>query len=242
MANDIELRRRLSSLNLAPTFVNILEICTQERWINKIDDLRKLLEGILPFYHNLRAYAPFIHIAQLNGLYLDHPREGVIDWPFEVLKEGYDHELWLELNTVYYGGIRSADIEGAKMMNDWLDNVRRYPEDAFSRSEYSNIARQCIKNGMSTISVDLSCGKGLDWSLIEFHLEVHASYLRILKMNRSAKPPKFKVNDWADLFNLSYVQPGMKYLTFEKQTRGWRQSVQGNSVLENYFMNHSALI
>lgn len=65
------------------------------------------------------------------------------------------------------------------------------------------------------------------WEKLEFFLYTWESYFKILEIEKR----RFDKNDWGDLFNLVYVQPGFKYWTLEKK---WNTIFKENDRLSKY--------
>jgi len=71
-----------------------------------------------------------------------------------------------------------------------------------------------------------------NWNQVECFIHTWEKYFKLLESENR----KFDRNDWADLFNLVYVQPGFKYWTFEKK---WNYILKEDKLLKNYFYNQN---
>jgi hypothetical protein len=71
-----------------------------------------------------------------------------------------------------------------------------------------------------------------NWIKVNFFIGVWEKYFKLLESENR----KFDRNDWADLFNLVYVQPGYKYWTFEKK---WKNIFKNDSGLKSYLYEYN---
>lgn len=69
-----------------------------------------------------------------------------------------------------------------------------------------------------------------NWSKLDFFMRTWDIYTRKLDLQKDMKLDK---NDFADLFNLVYVQPGFKYTTLERK---WVSIFKQDPILAKYFI------
>jgi hypothetical protein len=71
-----------------------------------------------------------------------------------------------------------------------------------------------------------------NWIQLTCFIGVWEKYFKLLESENR----KFDRNDWADLFNLVYVQPGFKYWTFENK---WKNIIRNDHNLKHYFFEQN---
>lgn len=73
------------------------------------------------------------------------------------------------------------------------------------------------------------------WEQLKFFLLTFDKYFLMLEIEHDRK---FDKNDWGDLLNLVYVQPGSKYWTSEKK---WNNLFKSDKTLSNYIFDYNSL-
>ncbi|UWX56480.1 hypothetical protein NYZ99_09995 [Maribacter litopenaei] len=135
-------------------------------------------------------------------------------------------------------GQRTITKELAEIGNQDLIELRKNINTSIGKKEHlkidgSEINRQMFKSFINdyteTRKYSVDWDK-FDWTKIELFMIVTESYFKKLE---TTKGMKIQPNDIVDWFNLLYVQPDDKYLTFEKR---WRNFIMSNEESKKYLL------
>lgn len=110
-----------------------------------------------------------------------------------------------EMLMISLEGIRTIDREVLK--------TKQATKQKFWKADYSYLAKEIAKDLIkSTSQTGYQISDAFNWGQVELFISVFEQYIKdYIISNR-----KMQSNDWYDLWNLVYVQPGDKYYTYEK--------------------------
>ncbi len=229
--------------SLIGTSVNIIEISKTPNLISDTELVISAVKSMYSFNHAIMAHNPIEHlIAIFNPEYIPEwkveerllrgfsilmninpkeiPPENLIDTEKQInLLDKADQELLDSVNV----NLSSIKLKIKKIGKknyrkvDFTESWKQYFSDLVL--EYS------LKYYQKEIKLDVNSKL---WNDVEFFLYTWESYF---KNNIEIGNWKLNKNDWGDLFNLIYVQPGFKYWTEEKK---WKRIFKENNKLRKY--------
>jgi hypothetical protein len=237
---------KLQSLQLIGTSVNIIEFSTSPNLINNIELVINAIRAFTNYHHQIIITNPFEYlIALFNEDYIPSTKAE------ETLLQGFNILLNMDVAKIPNENI----IEAKKRVNRILSiqqniidkiNIGLPPirekikklegKKKHHKIDFSTIWKQFISELISDYSkksnekeykIEIHDTK---WGFLELFIHTWESYFKILEIEKR----RFDKNDWADLFNLVYVQPGYKYWTSEKK---WNKIFEGNNRLNKYKYN-----
>lgn len=208
----------LSERKIIGTAVSITELATTKNLIDKPDLVRSAIQSMMT-YEDVIEDSPLIHLAKLAVPEYKYDSKKALESILEgtkmiangssVLPEKKDEFIvWLE-------NARQSAQAATKFTKETLVEIRNRIKDkkAHRKEDVTEGNRQFISaliNRATEGKVDLS---RFDWRIVELFDKVLSWYFQQLELGAI----EIQENDWNDLFLLVYVQPGMKYLTYESR-------------------------
>lgn len=205
---------------------------------NAVRSLFQFCSGIIsvdPFYYFLRNSLDRFDLEKsllsknMNRTFneflnMDFSENRIIpqDTALQVIKESREHR---EIRVQYAEFLNSILPEKRKKINLEIG------KDEYLNRDQSEFIKDLVYKWTSNYLKTKNDSVGLDelnWSSIELFLNVTENFYKKLD---TTKDMKFKPNDVTDWLNLLYVEPGMKYLTFEKK---WRTLILDDPKTKDY--------
>lgn len=218
LGQDSQLLNKVKGKKIAPSFVNIYELSKTENIIDKEELTRKAIQSLFYFQHNSIFEPPFIYIAQLLHHFTFNPEKEIGDFlnftsrfaKGACIKEEDKEEFRKILKE------KSKSLETAA--NVFNEQARKIEEKIVNRNEHKKLNTYRITAGFINFCVEASTGnkfnlEGFDFKKIELLVKVLDKYFKSVELGYR----KIKPNDWFDFAILSYIQPGDKFWTTEKQ-------------------------
>lgn len=236
------------NISLIPTLLTLVELSTSETMASAINLFQNVIRSV---YENS---GPIIPLNPFDFVLKNHDE----NYPFHddtaiknVLK-AFSLVLSKEVpeNTILTIEDRNKLIESckedrkptvefARFGNENLEQIRTNINKGVGKKEHSkidtkDINREMVKSILSdhaqkvNYTIDF---ENFDWTQIEFFMVVTENYFRKLE---TTKGMKIQPNDAVDWFNMLYVTPKDKYLTFEKS---WRKIIQDDERTSTYLFS-----
>ncbi len=229
---------------LIGTSVNIIEISSSPNLISDLDLVIRTIKAFHRFNEFLIPHNPLEHLISL--FYLDFIPE------FKVESHLLDHfGTLMNINT---NEIPAENIEKGLKQIEKLEEENQKSIDSineriallrknlkadkgladFKKTSYINSWKLLFSDLVTEYSLkyfdkEIKLDPNSDsWNNLEFFLHTWEAYF---KKNLPIGNWKFDKNDWEDLLNLVYVQPGIKYWTKEKK---WNKLFIENERLQKY--------
>jgi len=144
------------------------------------------------------------------------------DIAFKVIQESQERR---DVRVKYAHYLNSILPEKRKMINRDIGKNEYLKTDQIE--EVKNLVFQWTTNYLKTKNDSIEIEE-INWKSIEFFLNVTENFHKKLD---TTKGMKFTPNDATDWLNLLYVEPGMKYLTFDKK---WRKTILEDPITKDY--------
>lgn len=219
-----ELFEKVKDEPICPTNANIYELSKTANVVSLEHEVRAAIQKMFHFKQNVIYKSPFVHLASLST-----------DIEFDVQAEVGTYLQFTELFA-----------SGEKIREDKIDEFKKYSDtrkDALQqfcdfingvidkrRSEIPNKQEHKSKdmvpstfallNFMVKVVTERKYNiESLDLSQAELLVRTLGKFLHNLERSTT----KIKPNDWYDILQLAYVQPGDKYWTKEKK---WLSLIQ----------------
>lgn len=188
-------------------------------------------KAIINFHDEYFYLNPFQYIKKLDhGNWqpkVEHGK-GILDelnklaeMPNELVVQ-HVQQIGEDLDTVIKESHENLE-EGNSAINDLLQSIRKsiskIPKDDYRQFDMKNDLIDLISLLVKE-DTGVEVSPRFDWTQLELFLAVTECYFKDLALSTNAK---IKQNDWIDLFNLIYVNPGMKYWTRENK---WIQIIK----------------
>lgn len=243
IANNIINTDRLKQVSLIGTSVNITEISSSPNIISDIDLVVRTIEAFKKNHDFILINNPMEHLITIfNQDY--EPNSKLED---ELLKS-FEILLNMNINNITQHGIDGAKKrlekinEDKQKLVDLINNGLPEVREKIKRSEgkkkhrkidFTKTWKKFISDTVHLYSKDY-CSKEYiidieddNWSRVEFFINTWENYFKELDVTKT----KIKPNDWADLFNLVYVQPEFIYWTNDEP---WNRLFKKNELLIKY--------
>ena len=239
---------RLKDLHLYGTAVNILEISSTPNLIKNIELIVRVVKSMNQHHYLIIKTNPMEHLIVLFNK--DYVPDGNVE---ERLLNGFSTLMNIDTKKIPIENIKKAKKQINKILatqhkvadqiNNRLPNIReeikrKGGKKRHRKIDFTDTWKKFISELVSIYSKE-HCDKEyiLDikdktWENLEFFIYTWESYFKILEIENR----KFDKNDWADLFNLVYVQPGFKYWTLEKK---WNRIFKENEKLSKYLYDYN---
>jgi hypothetical protein len=235
--------KSIDRLKLIGTAVTVQEFSYTPNLINHFEDVKKAISAFLSLNSGINILNPFEYL-----LYLFIP--GYI--PSDSKIRGLIEELKI-LQTVEFTELSRNNIEiGKSLINEKIKFDRDFSDsinseliniqDKFKNKklrnehknkdfsiEWKNLISDIVKLYSKHNYAKEYClsDDPKIWNRIECFILVWETYFKLLDTEKR----KIDKNDWSDLINLVYVNPGDKYWTFEKK---WNYVLNCDKRLHNY--------
>jgi len=209
-----------SKRNLTLTFISIDEAATSFHLINHPEYARKALQAMMELSQTIIYEPSLIYLAKLaNPDMLYEPLEAHKDLleatrrianGENILPERIeDMKEWLESK-------HKILQDFADFTNDKLSEIRAKITDRKKHSlEDTTDGNRNVVSGWVKLVTDGEYNlDNLDWGQVELFDKTMNSFFNELELHLTMK---FQPNDFNDLTNLVYVQPGDKYFTLERR-------------------------
>jgi len=212
-------------LKLVLTFNTLNEFAQSSNMVNHPIFYKSVAKAIINHHDQTILHNPFHHIKVIDDinwkttsrlgekLYEEvkllafTPDEDIIEY----LNNNGD-----KLSNEISNSHSDLDI-GTEHANNLLQQVKRevksIPKNRFRGLDLMKDIKNLISK-MVEQQIRCSLSDNFDWSKLELFIEVIDYYFKDLALQSKSK---IEPNDWIDLFNLVYVNPGIKYWTYEKK-------------------------
>jgi hypothetical protein len=234
-----------TNIELIATKFSVYEFVTTEVAVHDVLLIQKAIKSIFDYGSGMISVDPFYYFLR-NSLERFEVDESVLS---KNMKRTFNEMLNMDFskNPIIPSDIakevinesrerREIRVQYAKDLNSILPEKRKKINLEIGKKEYlrndqSNIIKELVyewtSNYLKTKN-DSAEKDQLYWGSIELFLRVTENFYKKLE---TTKDMKFKPNDVTDWLNLLYVEPGMKYLTFEKK---WRDFILVDPKTKDY--------
>ena len=218
LGQDENLFKKVKDEPIAPTFINIYELCKSENLIDRGDLVKHAIQKLFHFKTNVIYEPPFVYVAKLHKQYdFDVKKEiGDILQFASMLAKGQSIEENKKETFRIILKEKTQDLQNAAdMFNAEAEKIRQRIID---RNSHKKEDTQQLTGGFINFCVEVVTNKqcnleGFDLNQIELLVKTLDKYFKSVEMGHR----KIKANDWFDFAILGYVQPGDKIWTQEKQ-------------------------
>ena len=219
------LLNNLDGAKLVLTFNTLNEFAQSINLLKKPIFYKNVAKSIVDNHHEAILHNPFHHIKSIDdnewqpdsklGHQLLKNVVKLVDIPdkeiIEFIKKNYG-QLENKISEGHAGLDKSTD-DFNTIIDEIRSEVKTLPKKEYRQLNLTNDNQMLVsymveENTQSNISIDF------DWSEIELFTSVMDCYFKDLALQSGSK---IAYNDWIDLFNLVYVNSGMKYWTCEKK-------------------------
>ncbi|MDW3209089.1 MAG: hypothetical protein R8N23_04435 [Reichenbachiella sp.] len=216
--------------NLCTPIKAIEEIATSENLISKPSYVKKALSLALTAPNQILLQNPFDHILGLiNSEHSPNIEQSefilnevvkFISLEDDFLNSKTDDPTFVEMVKQWDKGIETS----AQSVNNMLPMIRQNIKNGKGKNAHrqlkteilvmeliANMSEQVIKQNELDINLDWS---EFPWNKIQMLITTWDIYFKDLELSGTMK---FHKNDWIDILNLFYVQPGTMYWTNEQK-------------------------
>lgn len=231
--------------DLIPTAFSLVEISTSQAMVEEPKFYQDTVKMIYKNCGPIIPENPFDYILQNQFRDYNPPKDGIVNQVLPAFSElmtkdiNVDSEINKDLKEVVISECRSSrgisqDI--ANVGNEDLIELRKSINTSTGKKAHLTIdtteinqkmMKSIIGNYALTHEYKVNWDK-FDWSRIELFMIVTEIYFKKLE---TTKDMKIKANDIVDWFNLLYVSPDDKYLTFDRQ---WRNYILNDDRIKDY--------
>ena len=205
---------------LIATFINIDELAKTHNLVDNFELIRSVLRSIFKYKSQELFYPPFVHIKMLadkNYQYDTLSKHSDIFISTQKIAQGHEilPEYINKINEFCYSR-QMPFIEMTKYFNEQVFQIKGSIKDKKKhRKENPTVLnRKLISHFVSLQTDEPGLSDNFDFSQIELLEKTMRVFFNELELSHDMKVEE---NDWYDLFQLAYVQPGMKYWTKEKR-------------------------
>jgi hypothetical protein len=232
-------------VKLIATEFSVYEFVSTEVAVHDVLLLQKAVKSIFEFASGIISVDPFYHFLS-NSLDKFDMEESLLfrnmNRTFnEFLNMDFSNNRIISQDTALEVIKKSREnrverVRYAEFFNSILPEKRKRINLEIGRNEYlksdqseviRNLVYKWTSNYLKTRNESVAMDE-LNWSSIDLFLRVTENFYKKLD---TTKDMKFKPNDVTDWLNLLYVEPGMKYLTFEKK---WRTLILDDPKTKDY--------
>jgi len=202
------------------TIVSILEAGTSYNLLELIAEVRHAIRAMIRMNDGIIEESPFIYLSHLSGCMIKYnAREtfGSILQGTQDIANGAgilhehrdDFRQWLD-------NAEQPFIDFADFTNQQLSIIWSKIKDRKAhKKEETTAGNRALISDWTSRATGGECNlDNLDWSKVELFEKTMTTFFTELEIVRDMK---FQPNDFFDLMNLVYVQPGDKYYTLEKR-------------------------
>lgn len=205
---------------LCPTFISISELLITEGVAEKIELLRPSIRALFTYKEHVIFDPPLIYLARMTGYKPENDiPEGLMSLlrASELIAKGHGIDKSKEQAFLtYVNGHKKKFDEGAETFNNMAVSIKekfvnKIDLKKHRKEETLEINKRFLSHIVSSVTEGRANLDGLDFSKIELLLHTLDYFFKELETtNRKMQP-----NDWNDLFQLAYVQPGDLFWTHE---------------------------
>lgn len=237
-----------SNIELLATEFSVYELVSSEVAVHDVLLLQKAIKSIYDYSSGIISVDPFYYFLR-NSLDRFDLDESVLS---KNMKRTFNEMLNMDFsqNPIIPNDIanqvikksreqREIRVQYAEDLNSILPEKRKkinleIGKEVYLKNDQSEIIRGLVfkwtSNYLKTKN-DTVDQNQLNWENIDLFLRVTENFHKKLD---TTKEMKFKPNDVTDWLNLLYVEPGMKYLTFEKK---WKTLILEDPKTKDYLFN-----
>lgn len=238
---------KIKKYNLIGTGVNIAEFSATRKMVKDPDKYSRTLKAMLK-YHSLifkdyfldHILAQFYEDHEIDSTKNDNILEKMLIYmsidPFKDISDGNYQNTWKHI--IEYENLKN---EMADSINNRLPLLRdeiksKEGEENYAamdltsahRNDISNMVEYYAMNGYNKVlKISVEDQK---WERLDFFMQTWDKFFRKVVLTKNMK---VKGNDFGDLFNLVYVQPGVRYSTRERK---WKNLFKSDVTLSEYFI------
>jgi hypothetical protein len=229
------------NIRLIATYLNLLEIGSTENLLKDFKEVKSACNAILTYADEIWLLNPIEYLIQLGqenykgylsdgqfkldkvknfvSLNDDHISAKVNSPKFKPRVEKFDEPLLLSTNFINeVSGQINANIRSS------------YGKKAHRKIDKVPEIKDLVKSMVSQSGIDYNIDwESYNWEKIDLFLNTMAEYFRELELSQM----KMDKNDWADIFNLIYVNPNDMAWTFEEKK--WAKIMKSNERFSHYF-------
>ncbi|OQA90529.1 MAG: hypothetical protein BWY27_00770 [Bacteroidetes bacterium ADurb.Bin234] len=243
IANGNIKKEELKDLYLIGTAVNIAEIARSSHLNkDKINLLQEVIDALTNYHDIIYVSNPYDHIISIfypsfepNNNYTNNMLN---DFEKVLQIRDFDNIDWEEINK-HRQYLNNKRQEYSDIVNEILMVSREHIKFNHLKKKHKNCNfKDTWKSFIIKIIANYSKREynhefiikedDIRWSRLDFFLSVWDEYFKCLDIETNRK---FHNNDWEDLFNLVYVQPGFKYSTRENK---FLEIIKNNRDISNY--------
>lgn len=215
ISNGTISKQEIADKYLVGTFITGVELCSTPNAYMDYGRYRTVVEAFTQA-HTFYTESPFDYMKLISGHQSSHSK--------------WDNEIIITLEAILKTKNLPRPELTKRLVDAYIERVKRdnQPFISFIEQYRSNIVnKRQYKIEMNTPGVRLSHlestkalltvmvgGLALNWEALELCLLTFDEWLRQLLIQPSLK---LKANDWKDILNLVYVQPGSLYWTSDER-------------------------
>jgi|AntAceMinimDraft_15_1070371.scaffolds.fasta_scaffold36595_1 hypothetical protein len=237
----------LKQVRLIGTSVNITEISSSPNIVNDIDLTVRTIKAFRKNHDFILINNPMEHL--ISVFHQDYEPNSKVE---DDLLKGFELLLNIDIKEIPQHGFDEAKRRLAKinegkqklvdLINTGLPEVRERIKRGIRKKNHRKIDftktwKKFISDAVHLYSKEY-CNKEYiidiedeNWSKLELFINTWENYFKELDVSKT----KIKPNDWADLFNLVYVQPEFYYWTNDEP---WNRLFEKNELLLKYQYNY----
>jgi hypothetical protein len=247
IANNKINTNKLKQVRLIGTSVNIIEISSSPNIISDIDLIVRTVKAFKNNHDFILINNPMEHLITVFNQ--DYEPDAKVE---DELLKGFDILLNIDIKKISQLRLNEAKrrlqkinedkLKLVNLINNGLPEVREKIKRSEGKKKHRKIDftktwKKFISDTVYLYSKEY-CSKEYiidiednNWSKVELFISTLENYFKELDVTKI----KFKPNDWADLFNLVYVQPEFNYWTNDDP---WNRLFEKNELLLKYQYNY----
>jgi hypothetical protein len=235
-AEDEELFEKVKSFNLCPTFVNVYEQVVSHKLVSNVFLSRRAIQKMFYFKVNVIDMHPLIYLASLNAKHFKYNYLARSNHYFEAAKLIANSGFINDKN----GFIAGANKKKASLQQaaDYFNNEAILIRERLSKVEKSKKWKEntseIIAGFLNSMVMQATNSEydidGLDLKRIELLILTLGYVFKSMEIEGR----KLEANDWYDILQLAYVQPGDKIWSFDRKM----VNVVKDANCENYLFDY----
>jgi hypothetical protein len=216
-----------NAFELIATFYNFEELITTPKTVKDFPKVKRAAEAITVYSHSQILENAFLYLARLiDPNHVDTKYSynlGIRNWGEvrAMAKLPEDFQITDAILSAYQQNITNKTNECEELAQIENKLAKQYKKEAknlwrTNKSGYYKANMQAIVGILNAGLQQLNGPKLTELfeiKQIELFITAHAAYFKNMEIGTMVAQP----NDMYDLYNMIYVKPGMKYLTFENR-------------------------
>ena len=211
----------LKDVALIGTFINLRELVYSQNLKSKPEIVRAACGCLIKYAEDIILKDPVMHLVGMQQIVEGSEKKG-----FGLLNEARNLSLGALISEEVLNKEllekEALGIEGTNNAMVFLEEIR--PRIIDKKSHRANKDYKAIQDFYNVVIGNYTNNEYLlndnfKWSKVDLLIKTTLEFFQELELSSTMK---FKINDWADFFILSYVQPGDKFWTFENK---WKRII-----------------